>query len=77
MAGVMEGAKDATDRMSRMADDLQQEAKDVYKIDENISHVLEIVDNNSAASEETAAVSEEQAAQVQTMVHIMEKFTIS
>lgn len=77
MAGVMEGAKDATDRMSRMADDLQQEAKNVYKIDENISHVLEIVDNNSAASEETAAVSEEQAAQVQTMVHIMEKFTIS
>ena len=70
-------AKDATDRMSRMADDLQQEAKNVYKIDENISHVLEIVDNNSAASEETAAVSEEQAAQVQTMVHIMEKFTIS
>ena len=69
MAGVMEGAKDATDRMSRMADDLQQEAKNVYKI--------EIVDNNSAASEETAAVSEEQAAQVQTMVHIMEKFTIS
>ncbi len=55
----------------------QQEAKNVYKIDENISHVLEIVDNNSAASEETAAVSEEQAAQVQTMVHIMEKFTIS
>lgn len=77
MADVMEGAKDSTDRMSRMADDLQQEAKNVYKIDENISHVLEIVDNNSAASEETAAVSEEQAAQVQTMVHIMEKFTIS
>ncbi len=76
MAGVMEGAKDATDRMSSMAVDLNEEAKNVYKIDEDISHVLEIVDSNSAASEETAAISEEQAAQVQTMVHIMERFQI-
>ena len=46
------------------------------KINDNVAKVAEIVDNNSAASQETAAVSEEQSAQVQTMVHMMEKFNI-
>lgn len=76
MADVMEGAKDATSRMSSMSESLQEEVDNIHKIDDDISHVLEIVDDNSAASEETAAVSEEQAAQVQTMVHIMEQFQI-
>lgn len=49
------------------------EAESVRKIDESISGVAQIVDNNSASSEETAAVSEEQSAQVQTMVQLMEQ----
>ena len=45
-------------------------------INENIIRVSEIVDNNSATSQETAAVSEEQKAQVESMVGLVEKFNI-
>ena len=72
----MEGAKVSTDKMIQMAEVLQMEAESVRKIDESISGVAQIVDNNSASSEETAAVSEEQSAQVQTMVQLMEQFEI-
>ena len=73
---VMKGAKISTDKMIQMAEALQMEAESVRKIDESISGVAQIVDNNSASSEETAAVSEEQSAQVQTMVQLMEQFEI-
>ena len=76
MSEVMGGAKEATEKMSDMAVALQKEAESIQQIDENISRVAEIVDNNSAASQETAAVSEEQTAQVQMMVQIMEQFEI-
>lgn len=72
----MEGAKVSTDKMIQMAEALQMEAESVRKIDESISGVAQIVDNNSASSEETTAVSEEQSAQVQTMVQLMEQFEI-
>ena len=45
-------------------------------IDANVNEVAHIVDNNSATSEETAAVSQEQTAQVETKVQMMNKFKI-
>lgn len=74
MDEVIEGAKEATEKMEQMANALKQEAGNMGKIDESISTVAEIVDSNSATSEETAAVSQEQAAQVTMMVNLMEKF---
>ena len=76
MNEVMVGAGEATRKMSLMAETMKQEADGMRKINDNVAKVAEIVDNNSAASQETAAVSEEQSAQVQTMVHMMEKFNI-
>lgn len=76
MTEVMEGAKGATEKMIQMADGLSKEVESVRQIDENIAHVAEIVDSNSAASEETAAISEEQSAQIQTMVQMVEQFEI-
>ena len=76
MNEVMIGAGEATRKMSLMAETMKQEADSMRKINDNVAKVAEIVDNNSAASQETAAVSEEQSAQVQTMVHMMEKFNI-
>ena len=76
MNEVMEGAKMSTEMMEKMAVELREEAANMMKIDDNVSKVAEIVDNNSATSEETAAVSEEQTAQVATMVQMMEQFTI-
>ena len=76
MVAVMDGAKQATDMMEKMAVELREEAANMMKIDDNVARVAEIVDNNSATSEETAAVSEEQTAQVATMVQMMEQFII-
>lgn len=76
MTEVMEGAKGATEKMIQMADGLSKEVESVRLIDENIAHVAEIVDSNSATSEETAAISEEQSAQIQTMVQMVEQFEI-
>ena len=76
MVEVMSGAKQATDMMEKMAVELREEAANMLKIDDNVARVAEIVDNNSATSEETAAVSEEQTAQVATMVQMMEQFVI-
>lgn len=76
MTEVMEDAKGATEKMIQMADGLSKEVESVRQIDENIAHVAEIVDSNSAASEETAAISEEQSAQIQTMVQMVEQFEI-
>lgn len=76
MQAVMEGAMEATEKMQEVAQALEQEAQNMYEIDQNVAAVAEVVDNNSATSQETAAVSEEQAAQVATMVQMMERFEI-
>lgn len=76
MVEVMGGAKEATEKMSQIADMLQENVVQMKGLNENISTVSAIVDNNSATSEETAAVSEEQKAQVETMVDLMDRFEI-
>ena len=76
MNEVMKGAQLSTEMMEKMSVELREEAANMMKIDDNVARVAEIVDNNSATSEETAAVSEEQTAQVATMVQMMEQFTI-
>ena len=76
MDEVMVGAKTSTEKMAQMAEELHEEANNMYIIDEHVSKVAEIVDNNSATSQETAAVSEEQTAQVATMVQMLEQFKI-
>ena len=76
MEGVIEGTKVATQKMQQVAEALEREARNMNQIDANINHVAEVVDNNSATSQETAAISEEQAANVSTMAQMMEQFEI-
>ncbi len=76
MEEVMVGAKDATVKMSAIAEVLVKEAAEVQEVNERVATISEVVSNNSASSEETAAVSEEQTAQVQTMVELMGQFQI-
>ncbi len=76
MAEVMVGAKEATDKMGEMSGILTSDVQSMHQINESVMRIAEIVDSNSAASEETAAVSQQQKAQVETMVGLMEKFNI-
>lgn len=76
MTEVMGSAKAATEKMGQIAEMLDGNVTHVHNIRETVSQVSAVVDNNSATSEETAAVSEEQKVQVGTMVSLMEKFEI-
>ncbi len=76
MDQVMVGAREATETMGQIAVMLQGDVDHMHSVRENLRQVSAVVDNNSATSQETAAVSEEQKAQVESMVELMEKFQI-
>lgn len=76
MDEVMQGAMAATQKMSQIADMLNGEVSNIHEINNTIQRVSEVVDSNSATSEETAAVSEEQKAQVETMASMVDYFKI-
>ena len=76
MSEVMDGAREATQKMGQIASMLQQDVKRMHEINDNISQVSAVVDNNSATSEETAAISQEQNQQVEAMVSLMDQFVI-
>ncbi len=76
MEEIMIGARTATEKMQQMSVTLIEEAGNMNKIDENVEKVAEIVDSNSATSQETAAISEEQSAQVATMIQLLDQFEL-
>ena len=76
MNEVVVNAKAATDKMAQIYEKLRNDVENMHNVNASIADVSAVVDNNSATSEETAAVSEEQKAQVDTMVSIMESFSI-
>lgn len=76
MYEVMDGAKEATQKMGQITLMLQNNVGRIHEVNDTISQVSAIVDNNSATSEETAAISQEQKQQVETMVSLMNQFVI-
>lgn len=76
MEEVQMGAEETTGRMKAIVEKLQLEVESIARINEGINNVAGIVDNNSATSEETAAVSEQQKAQVDSMVDLVSKFKV-
>lgn len=76
MEKVMGDAQGAAEKMTQIAGMLNQDVDYMHEINKNISKVSEMVDNNSATSEETAAISEQQKTQVGTMVEMMGRFKI-
>ncbi len=76
MVEVMQGAMEATQKMGQIAEMLNKEVANIHDINSTLNQVSEVVDSNSATSQETAAVSEEQKAQVETMAQLVEYFKI-
>lgn len=76
MEEVQMGAEETTGRINGIVEKLKLEVESIAHINEGISNVAGIVDNNSATSEETAAVSEQQKAQVESMVDLVTKFKV-
>ncbi len=73
---VMEGAQTATQKMNHISELLEQNVQYMKQIDADLGQILEVVDNNAATSEETAAISEEQNDQVGIMAALMDKFVL-
>lgn len=73
---VMEGAQTATQKMGRISELLEQNVQYMKQIDADLGEIREVIDTNAATSEETAAISEEQAGQVEIMADLMSKFII-
>ena len=76
MDEVMQGAMEATQKMGQIAEMLNREVANIHDINNTLNEVSEVVDSNSATSQETAAVSEEQKAQVETMASLVDYFKI-
>ena len=62
--------------MGQIEQILKSDTQRMQELNENVSQVSAAVDNNSATSEETAAVSTEQKSQVETMVELVDMFEI-
>lgn len=76
MNEVISSAENSAHKMEQIAQMLKDDVDSMYEFNEHITSVSQIVDNNAAASQETAAVSAEQKTQVETMVSMLEKFSI-
>ena len=76
MKKVLTDAKQATDKMNAISGLLEDEVARIQEINSTMVSISEVVNNNSAASQETAAVSEEQMAQVETMARMMGQFMV-
>lgn len=76
MKEVMERTTVATEKIMQIVQKLEQDVERMHNVNHNIEQVSSVVDNNSATSEETAAVSESQKLQVEAMVELINKFKI-
>ena len=76
MDEVMSCTVATTDMMNQIAEMLDGEVQNIRSVNETIATVTEVVDSNSATSQETAAVSEEQKAQVETMAQLIGFFKV-
>lgn len=76
MEEVLLGAEETTARLRGIVEKLRVEVDSISQINEGVNMVASIVDNNSATSEETAAVSQEQKAQVEALVQLLNNFTV-
>ena len=76
MKEVMASTTVAAEKISQIVKMLERDVEKMHNINDSIEQVSSVVDNNSATSEETAAVSESQKNQVEAMVEIMNKFVI-
>lgn len=76
MEEVLVSAKQATDKMDEVSRLLQRDVDGVEQINQAISQVAEVVESNTASSEETAAVSIQQRSQVDSMVDILGHFKV-
>ena len=76
MEDVQMGAEETSSRIEGIVESLKTEVEDITKITDGINVIAGLVDNNSATSQETAAIGTELKTQVESMVDLMGRFRI-
>lgn len=76
MEDVVMSSTEVGERIQRIVEQFACEESSIERINDNIAEIAGIVDNNSATSEETAAISEEQKSQAEAMVELIGRFKI-
>ncbi|MEG2774056.1 MAG: methyl-accepting chemotaxis protein, partial [Acetivibrio sp.] len=61
---------------SEMVISLEEELTSIYDINQAITQIATVAENNSATAEETAATSEEQSAQASMMRELAQRFKL-
>ena len=76
MEEMQKGVKETNNRINGIVDKLRSEVDSIANINSNLNNIAGMVDNNSATSEETAAISSEQKRQVESLIELMERFRV-
>lgn len=76
MEEIQMGSEETSSRINGIVDNLKAEVDSMTKITDDINVIAGLVDNNSATSQETAAIGEELKSQVESMVDLMNRFRI-
>ena len=76
MEDVVMSSTEVGERIRRIVEQFAREENSIGRINDNIAEIAGIVDNNSATSEETAAISEEQKSQAEALVELIGRFKI-
>lgn len=76
MEDVVISSTEVGERIQKIVEQFAREENSIGRINDNIAEIAGIVDNNSATSEETAAISEEQKSQAEAMVELIGRFKI-
>jgi methyl-accepting chemotaxis protein len=77
MTEVTAGVRDAAEKMKEISDKLNRDVESINEVKENLNHVSSVVESNSATSQETSAISQQQRGQVETMVKLMDNFNLA
>ena len=72
----VEGARQVSHKMDKISETSVQQADAITQIRKSVELISEIVQGNSATSEESAAASEELSAQAQLLKELVEKFEL-
>ncbi len=74
---VAETSKKITEEVARIADTLETQTTEIYQINQGIEQINDVVQNNSATSEECAAASQEMSNEAENLRNLIQKFQVA
>lgn len=76
LEAVVASSRTITEEVSSVADILGEQAQAFMQINSGVDHINDVVQNNSAVSQECAAASEEMNAQANSLENLLRSFTV-